>query len=125
MPGVKKKSFVLPFNGGEVWFEHLDGMYQYTELVLEKLKSDSRIFLLPSKPAHIAYVLDEKLIAANIIGEIVRLLLCDRKQFLRICFIGTDAKSKRLIRHALSDKNVFTFAFINDTEKAKEWLVSS
>ena len=24
--GAKKKSFVLPFNGGEIWFEHLDGM---------------------------------------------------------------------------------------------------
>ena len=40
LPGVKKKSFVLPFNGGEIWFEHLDGMYQYTEPVLEKLKKE-------------------------------------------------------------------------------------
>lgn len=31
LPGVRKKSFVLPFKGGEIWFEHLDGMYQYTE----------------------------------------------------------------------------------------------
>ena len=31
LPGVKKKSFVLPFRGGEIWFEHLDGMYQYTD----------------------------------------------------------------------------------------------
>lgn len=34
LPGVKKKSFALPFRGGEIWFEHLDGIYQYTELVL-------------------------------------------------------------------------------------------
>lgn len=40
LPGVKKKTFILPYNGGEIWFEHLDGMYQYTELVREKLKKD-------------------------------------------------------------------------------------
>ena len=51
LPGVKKKSFVLPFRGGEIWFEHLDGMYQYTNLVIEKLKRDRMFFLLPSKPS--------------------------------------------------------------------------
>ena len=70
--GVKKKSFALPFNGGEIWFEHLDGMYQYTELVLEKLKNDSHTFLLLSKPAHIAFILDETLITEQLIDEIVR-----------------------------------------------------
>lgn len=27
LPGVKKKSFILPFAGREIWFEHLDGIY--------------------------------------------------------------------------------------------------
>lgn len=125
LPGVKKKSFALPFNGGEIWFEHLDGMYQYTELVLEKLKNDSDIFLLPSKPAYIAFVLDETLITEPLMDEIVWLLCSSKKQFMRICFIGADGKSKRLIRHALSDRNDFSVAFINDTEKAKEWLISA
>ena len=84
LPGVKKKSFALLFNGGELWFEHLDGMYQYTELVLEKLKNDSDIFLLPSKPAYIAFVLDETLITEPLMDEIVRLLCGERKQFVRI-----------------------------------------
>ena len=49
LPGVKKKSFILPFRGGEIWFEHLDGMYRYTDLATEKLKRDSRVFFyLPS-----------------------------------------------------------------------------
>ena len=74
LPGVKKKSFSLPFRGGEIWFEHLDGMYQYTELVLDKLQNDSHTFLLPSKPAHIAFVLDETLITADLIDQIAHLL---------------------------------------------------
>ncbi|MDY4977137.1 MAG: hypothetical protein SO147_09615 [Clostridia bacterium] len=123
LAGVKKQSFALPFRGGEIWFEHLDGMYQYTKLVLEKLKKDSQTFLLPSKPAHIAFVLDETLIAAELIDEIVRLLYSEKKQFLRVCLIGTDRKSQRLLRHALSDTAVFSVAFINDMEKAKEWLI--
>ncbi len=123
LPGVKKKSFALPFRGGEIWFEHLDGMYQYTELVLEKLKNDSDIFLLPSKPANIAFVMDETLITENVIDEIVRLLCSDRKKFMRVCFTGTDRKSKRLLKYALCNKGTFAVAFINDTEKAKEWLI--
>ena len=27
LPGVRKKSFIFPFAGGEIWFEHLDGIY--------------------------------------------------------------------------------------------------
>lgn len=28
LSGVRKKSFLLPFAGGEIWFEHLDGIYR-------------------------------------------------------------------------------------------------
>lgn len=28
LPGVKKKSFILPYAGGKIWFEHLDEIYQ-------------------------------------------------------------------------------------------------
>ncbi len=27
LPGFRKKSFVLHYGGGEIWFEHLDGIY--------------------------------------------------------------------------------------------------
>lgn len=35
LAGYKKKSFALPYNGGEIWFEHLDGLYGFEELVLK------------------------------------------------------------------------------------------
>ena len=123
LPGVKKKSFVLPFSGGEIWFEHLDGMYQYTDLVMNKPKNDSRIFLLPSNPSHIGFVLDETL-ETNLAQEIANLLCDGRKRFMRVCFIGTDRKIQRMIRGALKNKSSFAFSFINDFEQAKEWLVS-
>lgn len=95
LPGVKKKSFVLPFRGGEIWFEHLDGMYQYTNLVLEKLKNDSHIFLLPSKPSQIGFVLDETLVTKDIVEKILNLLCDERKRFMRVCFMGTNWKIKK------------------------------
>ena len=124
LPGVKKESFSLPFGGGEIWFEHLDGMYQYTDLVLAKLRNDSHTFLLPSKPSHIGFVLDETLITKNLVDEIVNLLCDERKKYMRVCFIGTDRKSEKQFRLRLNGRSNFAFCFINDLEKAKEWLIS-
>lgn len=124
LPGVKKKSFILPFRGGDIWFEHLDGMYQYTDLVLNKLKNDSHTFLLPSKPSEIGFVLDETIINKSLVDDIVKLLCDERKKFTRVCFIGTDRKIKKMFCNALKGKSNFAFSFINDLEQAKEWLVS-
>lgn len=124
LPGVKKKSFILPFRGGEIWFEHLDGMYRYTDPATEKLKRDSRVFLLPSKPSHMGIVLDETLVTEALVKEIASLLCDERKRFMRVCFIGTDRKIQRMFRRALYGKSNFSVSFINDFEQAKEWLVS-
>ena len=59
LSGVKKKSFILPYAGGEIWFEHLDGIYQYTELAIQKLRADTAVFCRPSSPGYITFVLDE------------------------------------------------------------------
>lgn len=108
LPGVKKKSFVLPFSGGEIWFEHLDGMYQYTDLVLEKLKEDSRIFLLPSKPSQIGFVLDETLVTKGLVDEIVK-LLCDDKtlfSFLKYILQVNSMHQARFLKITLSKDHV-------------------
>ncbi|MGN0367672.1 MAG: hypothetical protein ACI4EK_02730 [Wujia sp.] len=123
LPGVKKKSFVLPFGGGEIWFEHLDGMYQYTELVLQKLKQDAKIFSLPSKPGLIGFVLDETVIEQSVLEEIVRILCEGKKQYRKIAFIGAEKKVKRYLKHALSGRANCMIEFFEDFEKAKEWLV--
>lgn len=124
LPGTKKQSFVLPFRGGEIWFEHLDGMYQYTGLAIEKLRKDSRIFLLPSKPSQIGIVLDESIVTRALAEEIAGLLCGGRKRFMRVCFIGTDRKIESMLRRALPGKSGFALSFINDFDQAKEWLVS-
>ena len=123
LPGVKKKSFVLPFNNGEIWFEHLDGMYQYDQLVRNKLKEDSKEFLLPSKPSAIGIVLDETNVTNEIADDLISVLLETDKVIQRVCFIGTDKKIRKMFVERLKKSNKFQYNFINDLEKAKEWLI--
>lgn len=124
LPGAKKPSFVLPFGGGEIWFEHLDNMGPHTELVLDKLRCDSRSFLLPSRPAQIGFVLSQTRVTKALTDEIAALLCGGQKAFRRVCFIGTDRKTRRMLQDALQSKSRFVFAFIDDFEQAKAWLVS-
>ena len=124
LPGVKKPSFVLPFGGGEIWFEHLDGMGSHTELVLDKLRRESRSFLLPSRPAQIGFVLTETCVTQALADEIAALLCGGQKPFRRVCFIGTDWKTRRMLRDALQNRARFALAFIDDFELAMAWMVS-
>lgn len=124
LPGYRKKSFSLPYAGGEIWFEHLDGIYQYTELALSKLEADSGEFLSLSKPSPIGFVLDETVVTLELAERIAGLLCGGKKKFTRVCFIGTNRQIERLLRSALSGKSDFAFAFINDFDRAKDWLVS-
>lgn len=123
LPGNKKKSFALPFNNGEIWFEHLDGMYQYDQLVLNKLAKDSKEFLRPSMPSAIGVVLDETNVTSEIADALISVLLGTDKTIQRVCFVGTDKKIKKMFTDRLKKTNKFQYNFINDLEKAKEWLI--
>jgi len=123
LPGFKKKSFVLPFNGGEIWFEHLDGLYGHTELALEKLAADAPVFQRPSSPSFIGFVLDDTNVTDNLIEMITDKLLNTHKRFMRVGFIGADSYTKRMLKKRLYGHG-FAIGFFLDFEKAKEWLVS-
>lgn len=122
LPGFVKKSFALPFGGGEIWFEHLDGIYANEDLVLEKLRHDRPLFSRPSATSQIGFVLDETTVTDAIITEIADALLHTKKVFSRVCFIGADRKTEKRLRSVLQSRS-FALAFICDFEKAKEWLV--
>lgn len=123
LPGFKKKSFSLPYNGGEIWFEHLDGIYDNANLAVEKLREDVPRFSRPSGTADIGFVLDETKVTDGLIGEISSALLDTEKTFCRVCFIGTDRRTKRALKAALKNKT-FALGFIDDFEKAKDWLIN-
>lgn len=123
LPGVKKKSFILPFAGGEIWFEHLDGIYQYTELAIEKLCRDSAIFRRPSSTGYITFVLDETIITEELISEIAAALLKPGKHFMRAAFVGADVLSCKRLKKLLYGHG-FAIRFFDGIEPAKEWLMN-
>lgn len=125
LPGVRKKSFSMPFGGGEIWFEHLDGMYQYEKIVLEKLENDSEIFLKPSMPSLLAVNLDETVVTNDIIQKLMEYIFEHKKRFTKIVFVGLDRMGKTRIESEIIRREFdFAYAFINDFEKAKIWLVN-
>ncbi|MGN0674665.1 MAG: hypothetical protein ACI4KG_02855 [Oscillospiraceae bacterium] len=123
LPGVKKKSFSMYFGGSEIWFEHLDGIYSYTDIAVEKLENDYLTFKRPSMPSLIAINLDETEASDKLISAIAEKLMNGGKRFTRVVFVGTDRAAKRKIKSALAQA-AFALDFINDFEKAKEWLAS-
>ena len=122
LPGYKKKSFVLPYNGGEIWFEHLDGIYGHEELVLNKLAGDSHIFSRPSAPAYVCFVFNETRVTGNIINAVKNSILESGKHFMKIAFVGLDRMSVRKFRKELAGKG-FDINFPEGLEDAKEWLL--
>ena len=123
LPGYKKQSFKMAFGGGEIWFEHLDGIYDFEESVLNKLENDSKTFCRPSMPSIICFNLDETAITERIVAAISDTLLNKQKRFTRVCFVGADRAAAKKLKKALM-YNGFALHFTNDFEKAKEWLVS-
>ncbi len=123
LAGYKKKSFALPYNGGEIWFEHLDGLYGFEKLVLEKLSRDSRVFSRPSSPAFACFVFDETEVTEKII-EAVKTAVCGRgKRFLKVAFVGLNRQKVRKFKKDLAG-NGFETGFLKGLEDTKEWLLA-
>ena len=122
LSGVRKKSFILPYAGGEIWFEHLDGIYQYTELAIQKLRMDTAVFRRPSSPGYIIFVLDETSITEELISEIADALIKPGKQFMRVAFAGADRLSCRKLKKVLYGHSLI-IKFFDGIEPAKEWLL--
>lgn len=122
LPGVRKKSFILPFAGGEIWFEHLDGIYQHTELAIQKLRADTAVFRRPSAPGYITFVLDETRITEELITEIADALITPGKRFMRVAFVGADRLSCKRLKKILCGHG-FAIRFFDGIEPAKEWLL--
>lgn len=110
------------FGGGEIWFEHLDGIYGYTNLAIEKLEKDYQEFKRPSLPSLIAINLDETEVNDRLLQAVTEKLLHGEKRFTRVVFVGVNRSEIRKIKHLLQEAS-FIYNFINDFEKAKEWLI--
>ncbi|RZT02011.1 hypothetical protein [Cuneatibacter caecimuris] len=69
--GVNKLYTKTFFNGGEIWIEHLDGIYEYTNLAIEKFQNDYKQLKRPSMSSLIAINHDETAFDAGLMNVIV------------------------------------------------------
>ncbi len=123
---IQKKSFSMPYGGGEIWAEHLDGLYTYKEQVLKKFKEDLPKILKPSAPSAIAVALAETKVDEEILQSIMDAFINTEKSIRRVAFVGLDSGSRKRLKRIAQDRHgkiKFALHCTDDFEKAKEWLI--
>ena len=119
---INKKSFELNYNGGTIWCEHLDGMGNLEREVIEKFEADLPRMLRPSVSSCVIINLDETVMTDAITNVIVNGFLRSDKQIRKIAIFGVDRK-KRNAFNEIHNRNGAIIKFMDDYEKAKEWLI--
>ena len=122
LPGYKKKSFLLYYNGGEIWFEHLDGIYENEGLVIQKLNKDIPLFSRPSSTSFICFVFGETIVTDNIFLAVKKAVLESKKGFKKIAFCGLDRKKQKKFKKSFVNHG-FEIGFFEGLEDAKQWLL--
>ena len=126
LPGTRKQSFPMFFGGAEIWFSHLDGMYGFTDEVIQKFLKDVPRIAKPSAPSLVAIILDETIMTASLIAILTDKLIEIAAFVQKVAFIGLTPASRRKVKQAFRTKMpsaAFAIHFTNDLEAAKEWLV--
>lgn len=118
LPGYKKKSFALNYNGGEIWFEHLDGIYGCDGLTVKKLTVDVPKFTRPSSPSFTCFAFDETAVTDAVFDSVRYALLDSGKRFMKAAFCGLERKNTVKFRKAFTGRG-FAVAFFDDIEDAK------
>lgn len=124
--GIKKKSFSLHYNKGEIWCEHLDSLGDHKKIVMNKFNEDLLELKKVSAPSFIAVNLDETMVDRDILEMVLYSYRDLDKDLKKVVFIGLSRRNVRLMKKIIreSDKKItYITGCINDFEKAKEWLV--
>ena len=121
--GLRKKSFELYFNGGSKWCEHLDGMGDMKEKVIEKFLEDKKSFCRPSMTSFIIVNLDQTEMGNDIISCIFDTFVDSQKRFMKIAFVGVRKIGDRNFLWDISRKKDCHVEFFDDFEKAKWWVL--
>ena len=124
---IVRESMSMFFGGGEIWFEQLDALSIHKDIILDKFIKDMESIKRPSSPALIGINLDESIVDKEIADTIINNLSQSNRFVRKVVFVGLNSKGKKLIKQSI-EKNInplgFVYTFINDYEKAKEWLVN-
>ena len=118
---IKKKSFELYYHDGTIWCEHLDGMGPYEDEMITKFLEDKQTFSRPSVSSFMIINLDKTHMTDRIADTIVTAIIESDKPFRKIVFVGVKAPWRG--RFGTIKQKGIMINFIDDYEKAKEWLI--
>lgn len=121
---IVRKSFSAPHNNGYIWAENLDSLYDFTDVVESKFLEDMITIKRPSSPSAIAFNLNQTTVTENIATLIVDNLINAGNSVRRVCFVGLDKESLKIMKRVFKNYRVsFEFNFFDDFVKAKDWLI--
>ena len=120
--GINKKSFELNYNGGTIWCEHLDSMGNMESEVIQKFEGDYKVFSRPSVSSYMIINLDETTITEKIAVSIINGITECKKRFLKIAFVGVGRKEQKQFGRIMKKTGIIV-SYLQDYEKAKEWLL--
>ncbi|MDF2588739.1 MAG: hypothetical protein K0S41_2580 [Anaerocolumna sp.] len=123
---IIKDSMCLSFYGADIWFEQLDTLNIYKDVVIEKFLKDMNTIKKPSFTGLMAINLDETLVDLELVAILINNLQDAAKYIRKVVFVGLDRKVKNMVNSMIKklDQPIgFIYAFENDYEKAKLWLV--
>jgi hypothetical protein len=124
MPLIVRKSFALPYNGGEIWGEQLDSLSDHSELVERKFIEDLQIIARPSSSAQIALQLNETFVTERLASLFISELAKLGPRVQKLAIIGVDRHAKKLLKAELAKSQPkFAVNFFDEIELAKSWLI--
>lgn len=126
LPGTRKQSFPMFFGGAEIWFSHLDGMYGFTDEVIQKFLKDVPRIAKPSAPSLVAIILDETIVTEPLIAILTDKLIEIAASVQKVAFVGLKPSSRNKVKRMFRTKMpsaAFAIHYANDLEAAKKWLV--
>lgn len=123
---IVRESFSMAYKGGEIWFEQLDALSVHADIVMEKFSRDLNLIKRPSLTGLIAVNINETLINEDMAETIVK-EFTNLTKIRKVVFVGVTREIKKIMKQFLIKEAFnlkFIYTFIDDYEKAKEWLVS-
>lgn len=107
-----------------IWCEHLDSLGEEEDAVRRKLTADMAVLARPSSASLAVVVLDETRVSEALCRMVADAFLHQVKHLKKVAFVGMSAGEARLMKKALQGESLpFAMIFLDDLEKAKEWLV--
>lgn len=123
---IVRDSFKITFHDAELWAANFDSLGDHYELIKKKFLEDIAVLKRPSSPSQVLLNLHQ----TDVTNELAHFLIDNfesaQPYLKKVVFSGLCYRAKRELQKYIFKKQPglqFAVNFIDDVEKAKEWLL--